>query len=379
MENSAVIVFSGFNQRGVIAFLRVATSKNISTHIISSAKNDPISLTEYKNIIFAERKFVDFDIDEVLPILQMIKREYGYSKLHILPSSEYLNRKFLSERQLFESEGIFMPIVDKELYSQLSDKFRFRNHCENHGLLAPPEVGGVADELPIVVKPKSYFSPLGKVQFKPKLIHTESELSNLLDDQEVEDFYFERFIYGESYYLLFYFAKNKEVISFSQKNLIQQPGGGSIVAAQGAEIHESEIARKFEEMLLSAGFQGLIMIEIRDAKEGQFVIEANPRLWGPSQLFVDADIPIFDRLLSDLGLLSEREKDDQVGSNTEPGFVKYFWSGGFGRRGLNDPKLAFHGTNQEDFARQYGDFQSIDVYRRPDTISIFREEAGGEN
>jgi hypothetical protein len=36
------------------------------------------------------------------------------------------------------------------------------------------------------------------------------------------------------------------------------------------------------------GFYGLVMIEVKEYDNQFYMIEANPRLWGPSQLILDA-------------------------------------------------------------------------------------------
>src|SRR5690606_1826134 len=114
------------------------------------------------------------------------------------------------------------------------------------------------------------------------------------------------FIAGESFYLLFYFYKNGAAERFSQKNLMQQPSGGSIIAAVTSDFHRGHVALQFEELFRSIQFRGLVMVEIRGQGDRYYMIEANPRFWGPSQLFVDAGVNLFEAFMFDYGLLNSK-------------------------------------------------------------------------
>ena len=48
------------------------------------------------------------------------------------------------------------------------------------------------------------------------------------------------------------------------------------------------------------------MVEVKHLSNKNYMIEANPRFWGPSQLFVDAGINLFEAFLVDNGLLNKR-------------------------------------------------------------------------
>ena len=122
-------------------------------------------------------------------------------------------------------------------------------------------------------------------------------------------------------------------------------------------------------MLMKLGFYGFLMVELRATDNGMYMIEANPRLWGPSQLFVDANVPIFEYFLDDAGFdIPGHKTNNQITGS------KYFWFGGMSQQGLDDADLAFHGMTKAEFRQQLKEYLEVDVYRRPDTLSIYENE-----
>jgi hypothetical protein len=70
-----VIVFSGFNQRAVISFLRTMETKKINYVIIATSKNDDIFLTKYKEKVAVIRKYTSLVLDDLLLSIKKIKAE----------------------------------------------------------------------------------------------------------------------------------------------------------------------------------------------------------------------------------------------------------------------------------------------------------------
>lgn len=166
---------------------------------------------------------------------------------------------------------------------------------------------------------------------------------------------------------MYYISKSHGSLSFSQQNLVQQGGGKSIIAASPADIHNQQIGLKFLELFSSLNFHGLIMVEVRNSKDEYVMIEANPRLWGPSQLFVDANVPFFEMYLKDLGF--NIHIDDMKISNE----VYYFWLGGF-LNSMKEENITFHSIKEEDFLDDISKFSSNDIYLRRDTFHIALKE-----
>lgn len=363
--NRAVIVFSGFNQRAVVAFLRTLEKNQTQYAIIASSDADTIFKTKYKDRVVATRQQYKLDRDDILSCIQTVKTQNNFESCMVAPSSEALNRFFLDNRELFSEINVEIPIVDRDLYVKISDKESFGRLCQSYGIPVPGEYSSLESAvLPCVAKPKKYTSLNGGV-YSPVLLHTSEDVEEFRRIYDVDSFYYQEFIAGDSLYLLYYFYKNGSVSKYSQQNLVQQPGGKSILAAVSSTYHETTDSGKYENMLKEVGFHGLVMIEVKVADKS-YMIEANPRFWGPSQLFVDAGSNFFDDLLVDNGFLSGKEE-----SPIKTG-VKYFWHGGLRQSGLDG--VALHGISKEEFSSGTDEWLTNDVYNREDTKELYRTE-----
>ena len=367
MKNKAIVVFSGFNQRAVIAFLRVLTNKKLNYAIIACSKKDTIFLTEYKKHVASIRKVYNLELNDLVNSLQIVKEKLNVNKLIIAPTTEALNRFFLKHRLIFEQKGFILPLVQKELYERLSDKIKFTNLCNENDIKTPFEYNNI-DKIkpPFVAKPKTYFSSNNNV-FTPVLILNELDKSNFINKYSVKDFYFQEYITGNSIYLLSYFHQDGSVYMFSQENLVQQAGGKSIIAAISTNFHLSNEAKRYKKILQSLNFFGFIMIEI---KGNNYMIEANPRFWGPSQLFVDAKVPLFEVFLHDQGILSNKPVNESYADNN----VTYFWYGGIISSILKNERIIYHNYTSDNLVFNLHKLLSLDIYRRKDTIELFKTE-----
>ena len=255
-------------------------------------------------------------------------------------------------------------MVEAKQYYEISDKETFWKLCRNRGLTVPENIEiDCWQGQPFVAKPKHYVSSDGKV-YAPVIVETEEEYRTFIRNYRGEDFDLQEFVQGESFYLLYYFAKNGTVISFSQENIAQQPNGKSILAAVSRNLHTSEISGQFEALFKDQKFVGFVMIELRKCRERYYMIEANPRLWGPTQLYVDAGVPLIEAFLQDTGFMKEKAFTDQ------PCEAYYYWSGG--RSAEKD--CVWHGSGRQFFQDHWEDFQRADMYDRPDTINVYRME-----
>jgi len=199
---------------------------------------------------------------------------------------------------------------------------------------------------------------------KPVLIEEETQLEQFKHDYDASQWMAQEYILGNSYYLLFYIKKSGEVFRFSQKNLIQQSGGRSIIAAEGSNIHTEKFVRKYENTFKKIGFYGLVMIEVMKKRDMYYAIEANPRFWGPSQLFVDCGVGFFELFLHDNGFNVELPVMPE-GKKTR---CYYFW--GNGLKSTEKPDTFFN-YSYEEMMRNWEFWQSVDIYNRPDTIELF--------
>ena len=361
---TGILIISGYNSRAVISFCRFAKKEHIDFFIIAKDNDDNILLSEYKKNVIIIRKDEILSINNFKKWKQLINKE----TVVILPSTEYLNRFILEHRKNLENIGYIIPLCEKKIYNELSDKYSFSRLCEKHGIQIPSEYN--ADlKFPCVAKPKTYSTSTGLI-LKPELLYSEDSYKTFIENYDANDFYFQEFIGGKSIYLLYYFSTDNKVSFFSQENIIQQDHGLSIIAAVSSERHVGDITSNYTKMLTELNFHGLMMIEIKLYKNRYYTIEANPRLWGPSQLILDSGMDLFHCFMSDYGLL----QSNITNTNYRKG-VLYFWSGGIFQDSKNGSKITFNGGyNQKNFIRDYHRFFSSEIYLREDTIDIYRSE-----
>ena len=291
-----IVIFSGYNQRAVIAFLRTLQENKITNYVIVAASNqDTIFQTDYANKVVYTRKKKELCLLEIYEAISFVVETHKEQECIIIPSTEALNRFLLKNRDIFENNHCIIPLVEESLYKRISDKEKFWNICREKGICTPDnlDVGSVY-QFPFVAKPKKYFSKDGKV-YSPKIILSNNDFWEFKQNYDEEDFLFQEYINGESYYLLFYYARNGSVYKFSQVNYAQQPNGKSILAAGCSDLHlNKSIISSYEKLFQELGFHGLVMIELRKNRDRFYMIEANPRFWGPSQLFCNAGYNFFE-------------------------------------------------------------------------------------
>ena len=355
-----VYIMSGYNQRAVIAFLRYLKKIEYDKYsIIAANESDQILNTIYKDRVIYIRKEKQLTVKEFKDIFDDVHEEGIF-----MPSTEALVRFQIDNRDFFKEYMISIPVVEKRLYETISDKREFWNLCRNSGFWVPEIYTDIRNVcFPLMIKPKKFFSSNNKI-YSPVKIESPEKLDAFFLECNQEDFDLQQYITGESYYLLYYIGRNGEITSFSQKNLLQQPNGKSMIAARPSNIHNESICDAYGELLRKIGFYGLVMIELRKSGEKYYMIEANPRMWGPSQLIVDAGVNFFGRLLNDNGAHVKLDEDNPDLS------VRYFWSGG----GAGD--FEKYRISSDEGINDLEEYKKYDIYNRNDTLEIYRYEKG---
>jgi len=368
-KNKIIIIFSGYNNRAVVSFIRTLEKNKISYVVIARNNIDPIFKTAYKNKVILTRKNQDLSPDLIKEYIVTIQNKYNVTQYCIAPSTETLNRFLQSERKVLEEMNVIVPLVDSNIYVAVSDKKAFSDICKKNDIMLPGEYNSIMDAtLPFVAKPKEYFTQNGSI-YTPFIIHNNSQKDSFLETCDPIDFYFQKYIQGRSIYLLYYFHRNGQTYKFSQENVIQQSQGKSMVAAVSSDFHNTDESIKYEKLFRKIGFWGLVMVELKVNRENIYMIEANPRFWGPSQLFVDADMNFFESFLHDYEFLN-REIIFQACSEE----IKYFWFGGVQHTLKKQKKLSFHKGSEKELLTNLDCWIRHDIYKRADTIDVFREE-----
>lgn len=361
------VLLSGWNNRAIVAFSRFCKKRKLPFVIVTKGDDDPIEMTDYKNNVLFKRTSRTITL-ETFSKIRILLAEQGFTKPVIVPSTEFLNRFLLSNRAIIEEMGFCIPLCDESLYSKLSDKTSFEKLCVDNDIPTPLtlEKPGM-DDIPFVIKPKSYFN-CTEIADKPKIIRNIEDYNSYIKP-DMSGYYFQEFVKGDSYYLLYYISKNGDYKVYSQKNYVQQHDGLSITAAESSLIHEDSRAVAYTNMLIKEGFVGLIMIEIRDYNGKFYMIEANPRLWGPSQLIVDSQMDLFDLFAKSIGFEYQAPLEEYL-----PG-KKYFWFGGDLESSSVGRKIALHsGYTYKSLLEDLAIWIKSDIYNRPDTKELFLSE-----
>lgn len=367
-----IIIFSGYNQRAVTAFLRTLSANQIENYLIlASSPQDSIFKTQYASHVYAARTNHQLDLAEITAIIRRAQEEKGFRQFLVAPSTEALNRFLLRYEETFTRLGYRSSLPSQALYEQISDKSRFCALCAGRGIRIPQEIKFPERyERAFVAKPVSYSDADGAV-YSPVLICSESDYQAFVREYAQAAFYYQRYVKGQSVYLLYYFPRRDQtgnhILTFSQENLMQQPGGKSILAARPGTFHLHPAAQQFKELFLSVGYVGFVMVEVRLSLGQYYMIEANPRFWGPSQLFVDAGYNFFEEYLWDYGFLEWQERNRAFHPD-----AKYFWHGGT-KPSSDGRQPAFYSGFEKTYLKDFLEYAQWDIYRREDTERLFFE------
>ena len=195
-----IILFSGYNQRAVIAFLRTLTQNHVDNYIIFAAsEKDSILKTEYRSRVFVIRKNKVLDYNEIESYIHDAKLKLGFEKFLIPPTTEALNRFLIEYEEKFNLTGYISSLVSKRLYELVSDKLKFSELCFEQNILIPERI-----QFPqvfreeFVAKPLTYYDKEGRV-FSPILIETKNDFRIFDKNYPKESFYYQRYIHGRSH------------------------------------------------------------------------------------------------------------------------------------------------------------------------------------
>ncbi|MCA9397408.1 hypothetical protein KC573_01150 [candidate division WWE3 bacterium] len=349
--------------------MRTLKQNGISFVIIAKDNKDQILKTEYKHNVIVIREEPDLDLKYIRKYFTIITHKLRSKKYLIAPTTEALNRFLQKEREVLSQLGIIVPLCNSDIYNKISDKKTFSDTCRKYGICTPREYVSINDAyFPFVAKPKTYFAHDGTTP-TPILIFNEQHKQEFLNSYSEGDFYFQEYIDGRCVYLLYYFHRNGDIYKLSQENFVQQANGKSMIAAVTTNTHTSEVAVNFENLFVALGFYGLVMVEIKLSNNNSYMIEANPRFWGPSQLFVDAGKNLFEAFLHDYKLI-----ESVPPFNKDTHLTRYFWFGGVCNSFRNSGKIIFHNLEEEKFLLDMHLWINAEIFKRADTIEIFKEE-----
>ncbi len=361
------ILFSGSNDRAVLALCRGFSRYHIPFALIGRRNTDLLDRSVYAPHFLSRRTHGKVALEQIVGAVAEARSLYGDRPWVLCPTSEYLNLHLLDLREDLSRHGIELSLCQKDLYHRLTNKATFRDFCASNRLDTPTLY--VKDDpatltLPFVAKPRVNLTATGEILY-PHLVLSEHDRRELLGRHRMDDYYFEEFVIGESWYLLYYVGRNGAFVTGVQRNILQQGRGKSIVLASSSKAFDPTVVAKYGNALASTGYAGWLMVEIKRTSEDRFVaIEANPRCWGPLQLTLDAGMGLFEAFLNDHGYELPLP---------EPTSRKYLWSGGVVQALRSGKGLARHASRHEVLMALLAALPN-DVYMRKDSISCLMDD-----
>jgi len=192
MQSKVIIILSGYNQRALISFIRILSKNEIPFTIIAYGKNDPIYQSKYCSNIIFQRSSKKLSVQLFVKIAKLIFKNKSFKKAVILPSSEFLNRFLLGNRNSLEKLNFEIPIVEETTYNMISDKYKFTDICKTAGIKVPDEFNECS-HYPFVAKPKYFLSKNGKSLY-PYIIESDEHLKIFQIKEDSNNFFYQEYI-----------------------------------------------------------------------------------------------------------------------------------------------------------------------------------------
>lgn len=325
-----ILILGSEGDRGAISIIRGLEDLNVNIFVAisKSKKYERLAYKKYsKTILYYEDSYFENFINSLIKFANIIGGYYIYCLGD--EKTEWLikGKKELNINKIvFEAPGY-------ESFLMMVNKPRFLKVASSFGLSIPGEISveeGInllKHKESIVLKAKDK-NTLKK--FKAPIIINKLKVLKQIDFEKY-NFIIQNFIFGPSVYYSAYYRNGKKIAFFEQINLVQQPCGGSVLKAAPYKIDPSVIA-KTDEMFKSLDWSGVMMVEFKLCKGYYYVIECNPRFWGPNQLALDNGIN-YASLMLDKKNYVQRKKNNPIGYKWINGYIFGFisWIRGRGK------------------------------------------------
>jgi len=357
-KNICPVIFSGHNDRAVVALCRYFSSKGRNFHLVARDSKDAIYKTKWVEKVIIQRATSELKIELFLNIADLVQQKN--CKPCICPTSEFLNHFFFENQDQLIELGWHWLFPEYSIYNELSDKYKSPEHIERIlGLKTPPSQTKESWKAPCVLKPKCNLRN-GEILY-PKICKNQLDLAEALKDVDADDWFSQTFVEGQSYYLCAYIDARGGWVAFWQENMLQQPNGKSVVLARncvnpGIDVHKLMCG------LHEISYRGPFMMEvIQDKSKVLHFIEINPRFWGPLDLARRACPEILQRFLSDID-------DETLAAQSKISNVQHMYAWAYGAK--TNPLKIYPSA----VGLTHDEIQSLlvshDVYAHADTESL---------
>ena len=270
------------NTRAAATLLAAGSVNRVPTVLVLDPSS-PMPPERYlDSAIVVERERSHVSEEEIEQIVRSASKQLGVSQLLLAPTSEYLQSFVHARLDAMAKIGLHVLPKSALSYSLLSDKANLSELVAGRlDFPLPKMVEAKLGETPFVAKPKRNLSQ--QVPLRPYLVHNEITWQRYL--AQYEDFFPQELVRGESLYWCGIRSESGDVRGYFQSNIGQVRGGGSISVAQREPDRLYRVEQnKIRRFLNKINYVGPIMFEFR--VPGFFLIEINPRFWGP--LFLDS-------------------------------------------------------------------------------------------
>ena len=346
------LLFSGHNDRAVVALCRFFAQHQLPFVIVAAGAHDAIWRTGWAAQVVMSR--LDKRLDVAL--FEAAVQASQQAALVYCPTTEFMNQFVLDQRTALQMAGLQLGLPAAPVYAQLTSKLHSTAVVQRlTDIQAPPDMAWTHLKPPCVLKPRHNVS--GSQVLYPLLCRTEEQLQGARAGLDATQWFAQTWVEGQSHYLCAYLARNGERAYFWQDNLLQQPGGKSMVLARSSCNPGVDEERLFNG-LHALGFHGPFMMElISDAQGTLHYIEINPRFWGPLQLALTACPRLLTLFARDQGATLPEPPPPS------PGPHWYAWAQGAQQGDCRRYPRA-EGLAEEHLLLQH------DVYAAPDTQAL---------
>ncbi|MHA6261268.1 hypothetical protein ACXYMX_15490 [Sporosarcina sp. CAU 1771] len=319
-----ILILANENERAAVSCLRSLEHADVDIYIAFSERRikNYITFKSYisKDIYYYSNKSKDQFINSLLNIQKRI------GDFFLFNFGDSITRWSIEERKKLALNGVDIKSPNLSSFDLMLNKHSFIECCLKYQLDVPLEIAAeiylknnFKDKFVIKAKlnEETYDDSILK---SPLLIENKKSWIRLKNKKiNIEKHFVQEYIEGPSIYYCALYSSGYKVTHFVQKNVVQQPGGKSVIKAVPSQLPERIIDR-IDNMMLDMDWEGIMMIEFKELNGKFYAIECNPRLWGPLQLAIDNGIDFPSSI---------------VDNNTQPKSINdtndygYLWMNGF--------------------------------------------------